>query len=123
MKKYEIWILENIRDSKILWIVLKGSSGTKSCKVKEDVYDVSCGSSVQRECADIWHAAETKKFQYFQQQRDPRVRPEYQMKYKQSLGTQDVFLGVSTSSPIFFILLFFNLYTHIHWEKNILLKI
>ncbi|XP_043480129.1 dynein axonemal assembly factor 6 [Leptopilina heterotoma] len=75
-----------------------GSSDTKSCK-KEDGYEVSCGSSVQRECADIWHAAETKKFQYFQQQRDPRVRPEYQIKYKQSLGTQDVFLGMGFKTP------------------------
>lgn len=44
---------------------------------------------------DIWHQSEVTAAQTTQVL-DPRVQPEYEIKFKQAVTTEDVFLGVST---------------------------
>ena len=42
---------------------------------------------------EIWHPNELKNIDISEAQ-DPRETPEYEMKFKQSVGTEDVFFGV-----------------------------
>ncbi|KAL7304088.1 hypothetical protein TKK_0003549 [Trichogramma kaykai] len=53
---------------------------------------------VQAKESDIWHPAEVESIASFQKE-DPRVVPEYKMKFKQSVGTEDIYLGMNLKTP------------------------
>ncbi|XP_031779505.1 protein PIH1D3 isoform X1 [Nasonia vitripennis] len=48
--------------------------------------------------SDIWHPAEVSPIADLQSE-DPRELPEYEMKFKQALGTEDIFLGMNLKTP------------------------
>lgn len=43
---------------------------------------------------DIWHTSEVSNSHDANSMLDPRIIPEYEMKFKQQVSTEDVFLGV-----------------------------
>ncbi|XP_053987312.1 dynein axonemal assembly factor 6 isoform X1 [Hylaeus volcanicus] len=47
---------------------------------------------------DIWHPSEADKAQY-SETCDPREVPEYEMKFKQAVSAEDVFLGMGFKTP------------------------
>ncbi|KAF7996967.1 hypothetical protein HCN44_009109 [Aphidius gifuensis] len=47
---------------------------------------------------DIWNNSEIKSSQTVELS-DPRIQPEYEMKFKQSVTTEDVFLGMGFKTP------------------------
>lgn len=57
-----------------------------------------CSAAALKSCSndlsDIWHPAEVNPIAALQSE-DPREIPEYEMKFKQAVGTEDIFLGVS----------------------------
>lgn len=55
-------------------------------------------SNVQSTTKDIWNVEEvSEKHQY--EYDDPRPQPDYDITYKQSVGTEDVFLGMGPKNP------------------------
>ncbi|XP_058804965.1 dynein axonemal assembly factor 6 [Phymastichus coffea] len=48
--------------------------------------------------SDIWHPSEANISAALLSE-DPRTVPEYQMKFKQAVGTEDIFLGMNLKTP------------------------
>lgn len=47
---------------------------------------------------DIWNVEEVSEKQQYEYN-DPRPQPDYDMIFKQSVGTEDVFLGMGAKNP------------------------
>lgn len=60
----------------------------------EDKPDQKC----QSERKDIWNVDEVSGSQQYEYD-DPRPQPDYEMMFKQSVGTEDVFLGMGPKNP------------------------
>lgn len=58
------------------------------------------GGGKQRESQgqDIWSADEVQEKQQYEYD-DPRPQPEYDIIFKQAVGTEDVFLGMGPKNP------------------------
>ncbi|KAK0088929.1 hypothetical protein PV326_004671, partial [Microctonus aethiopoides] len=48
---------------------------------------------------DIWHTSEVSNAHDANSTLDPRIIPEYEMKFKQQVSTEDVFLGMGFKTP------------------------
>ena len=55
-------------------------------------------SKLQAVTKDIWRDDEVAVNQHYEYD-DPRPQPEYDVIFKQSVGTEDVFLGMGTKNP------------------------
>ena len=56
------------------------------------------GAKVESKSKDIWSADEVLEKQEYEYD-DPRPQPEYDILFKQSVGTEDVFLGMGAKNP------------------------
>ncbi|XP_062843867.1 protein PIH1D3 [Trichomycterus rosablanca] len=54
---------------------------------------------VKKQTNDIWDAEEVTGGTQFDDLEDPRSQPEYEVILKQSVGTEDLFLGISRKDP------------------------
>lgn len=59
-----------------------------------DKVSSNCFAPLKGEGGNIWHPSEVSAAENVQLS-DPRIVPEYEMKFKQSVNTEDIFLGVS----------------------------
>ncbi|KAM9324155.1 dynein axonemal assembly factor 6 [Gastrophryne carolinensis] len=48
---------------------------------------------------DIWNTAEVQEGSEFDDSLDPREQPEYEIHFKQRVGSEDIFLGMSRKDP------------------------
>ncbi|XP_004078618.1 protein PIH1D3 [Oryzias latipes] len=55
--------------------------------------------SIKKSSKDIWSEEEVAEGSRFMDFADPRPQPEYEMILKQSVGTEDVFFGLSGKDP------------------------
>lgn len=60
--------------------------------------DKLAGPKCQSEGENIWNADEVSGNQQYEYD-DPRPQPDYEMMFKQSVGTEDVFLGMGLKNP------------------------
>ncbi|KAI7809498.1 protein PIH1D3 [Triplophysa rosa] len=58
--------------------------------------DTAC---VKKKSKDIWDEEEVTEVSHFDDLIDPRPQPEYEIVLKQSVGTEDLFLGLSRKDP------------------------
>ncbi|NP_001002309.1 dynein axonemal assembly factor 6 [Danio rerio] len=59
----------------------------------------STSAYVKKNSKDIWDEAEVTEGAHFDDLNDPRPQPEYEIVLKQSVGTEDLFLGLSRKDP------------------------
>ncbi|CAF90972.1 unnamed protein product, partial [Tetraodon nigroviridis] len=60
--------------------------------------DVSTGCS-HKDSKDIWGEEEVAEGPQYDEQQDARPQPEYEIVLKQTVGTEDLFLGLSRKDP------------------------
>ncbi|KAK7944930.1 hypothetical protein WMY93_000658 [Mugilogobius chulae] len=72
--------------------------GSIGPKPKNDTPVVSASACNSK---DIWSEEEVAEGSQFDDLNDPRPQPEYEVIMKQSVGTEDVFLGLSGKDPSF----------------------
>ncbi|KAG7526760.1 hypothetical protein JOB18_044832 [Solea senegalensis] len=54
---------------------------------------------VKKNSKDIWSEDEVAEASHYDDESDPRPQPEYEILLKQSVGTEDMFLGLSGKDP------------------------
>ncbi|CAG5896376.1 unnamed protein product [Menidia menidia] len=71
-----------------------GHIGPQPKKVKE-----TSSAYMKKNSKDIWSEEEVAEGAHFEDLADPRPQPEYEIILKQSVGTEDLFLGLSRKDP------------------------
>ncbi|XP_014215057.1 protein PIH1D3 [Copidosoma floridanum] len=76
------------------------AAATSKSSSKESSSSSACKDGAKKtEVSDIWHSAELNATPDLSIIEDPRKVPEYEMKFKQSVGTEDIFLGMNLKTP------------------------
>ncbi|KAK3513790.1 hypothetical protein QTP70_028885 [Hemibagrus guttatus] len=74
-----------------------GHIGVCSSASRQDNNAVHC--TYVKNTKDIWDMEEVTEGTHFDDLEDPRPQPEYEIIMKQSVGTEDLFLGMSRNNP------------------------
>ncbi|XP_017350835.1 protein PIH1D3 isoform X2 [Ictalurus punctatus] len=74
-----------------------GHIGAPSFAPRQDKNAVN--SAYVKNTKDIWDVEEVTEGTHFDDLADPRPQPEYEIILKQSVGTEDLFLGMSQKDP------------------------
>ncbi|AWP03650.1 putative protein PIH1D3 [Scophthalmus maximus] len=84
--------------------VSKGNGKRQQLRHDPNVQELQSGTRVttaymKKRSKDIWSEEEVAEGSHYDDLADPRPQPEYEIILKQSVGTEDLFLGLSGKDP------------------------